>query len=78
MAHLAHPRFAATRRKLTAPLEYALLWRGVQSVGGLYAQLGATVPSRAFELAYSPGFRHGLVGAPISSTTLTEPESEKS
>jgi predicted unusual protein kinase regulating ubiquinone biosynthesis (AarF/ABC1/UbiB family) len=60
MTHIAHPRFAATRRKLTAPLEYALLWRGVLSVGGLYAQLGATVPSRGFELAYSPGFRNAI------------------
>jgi hypothetical protein len=42
---------------MTTPLEYALVWRGVLSIGGLYAQLGATVPSRAFELAYSPGFR---------------------
>ena len=43
---------------MTSPLEYALVWRGVLSVGGLYARLGATVPSRAFELAYSPGFRN--------------------
>jgi predicted unusual protein kinase regulating ubiquinone biosynthesis (AarF/ABC1/UbiB family) len=58
MNHLTHPRFAGIRRELTTPLEYALLWRGVLSIGGLYAQLGATVPSRAFEQAYSPGFRH--------------------
>jgi predicted unusual protein kinase regulating ubiquinone biosynthesis (AarF/ABC1/UbiB family) len=69
MTHLAHPRFAATRRRLTAPLEYALLWRGVLSIGGLYAQLGATVPSRGFELAYSPGFRHAAAGNPAGSTT---------
>jgi predicted unusual protein kinase regulating ubiquinone biosynthesis (AarF/ABC1/UbiB family) len=62
MKHLAHPRFASTRRSLTAPLEYALLWRGVLSIGGLYAQLGATVPTRAFELAYSPGFRKAIAG----------------
>jgi predicted unusual protein kinase regulating ubiquinone biosynthesis (AarF/ABC1/UbiB family) len=57
MAHLSDRRFAGIRRHMTTPLEYALFWRGVLSVGGLYAQLGATVPSRAFELAYSPGFR---------------------
>src|SRR6185437_336223 len=60
MTHLTQARFAAIRRELTTPLEYALIWRGVLSVGGLYAQLGATVPSRAFELAYSPGFRHAM------------------
>jgi hypothetical protein len=76
MAHLAHPRFTATRRKLSAPLEHALLWRGVLSIGGLYAQLGATVPSRAFELAYSPGFRNAVVGAtPTNSTSPTNPNS---
>jgi predicted unusual protein kinase regulating ubiquinone biosynthesis (AarF/ABC1/UbiB family) len=69
MSHLAHPRFAATRRQLTAPLEYALLWRGVLSIGGLYAQLGATVPSRAFELAYSPGFRNAAAGNPAGDGT---------
>jgi hypothetical protein len=30
---------------------------------GLYAQLGATVPTRAFHLAYSPGFRDGHMPA---------------
>jgi predicted unusual protein kinase regulating ubiquinone biosynthesis (AarF/ABC1/UbiB family) len=58
MTHLTQPRFAGIRREMTTPGEYALIWRGVLSVGGLYAQLGATVPSRGFELAYSPGFRH--------------------
>jgi hypothetical protein len=38
-----------------------LVWRGVLSVGGLHARLGATVPSRGFELAYSPGFRHAIL-----------------
>jgi predicted unusual protein kinase regulating ubiquinone biosynthesis (AarF/ABC1/UbiB family) len=61
MTHLAQPRFAAVRRELTAPRDYALIWRGVLSVAGLYARLGATVPSRAFELAYSPGFRHATL-----------------
>jgi predicted unusual protein kinase regulating ubiquinone biosynthesis (AarF/ABC1/UbiB family) len=63
MAHLTQSRFAAVRRELTTPLEYALIWRGVLSAGGLYAQLGATVPSRAFEMAYSPGFRHAALSA---------------
>jgi predicted unusual protein kinase regulating ubiquinone biosynthesis (AarF/ABC1/UbiB family) len=63
MPHLAQSRFAAVRRELTAHGEYALVWRGVLSVAGLYARLGATVPSRAFELAYSPGFRHSTLSA---------------
>ncbi|MDX6296488.1 MAG: hypothetical protein QOI51_345, partial [Nocardioidaceae bacterium] len=63
MTHLTQSRFATIRHDLTTPLEYALLWRGVLSVGGLYAQLCATVPSRAFELAYSPGFRHATISA---------------
>ena len=58
MTHLTQPRFAGIRREASTPLEYALIWRGVISAAGLYAQLGATVPSRGFELAYSPGFRH--------------------
>jgi predicted unusual protein kinase regulating ubiquinone biosynthesis (AarF/ABC1/UbiB family) len=58
ITHLTQPRFARIRREMSTPLEYALIWRGVLSVAGLYAQLGATVPSRGFELAYSPGFRH--------------------
>jgi predicted unusual protein kinase regulating ubiquinone biosynthesis (AarF/ABC1/UbiB family) len=58
MTHFTQPRFASIRHEMTTPPEYALTWRGVFSIGGLYAQLGATVPSRGFELAYSPGFRH--------------------
>lgn len=61
IAHLTEPRFAAIGKELTAPREYALFWRAVLSVAGLYARLGATVPSRRFELAYSPGFRHATV-----------------
>jgi predicted unusual protein kinase regulating ubiquinone biosynthesis (AarF/ABC1/UbiB family) len=57
MAHLTQSRFAGIRAELATPVEYALIWRGVLSVSGLYAQLGATVPSRGFERAYSPGFR---------------------
>ena len=55
--HLAESRFAPVRREFTAPREYALVWRGALSLAGLFARLGATVPSRGFELAYSPGFR---------------------
>jgi predicted unusual protein kinase regulating ubiquinone biosynthesis (AarF/ABC1/UbiB family) len=62
MTHLTHPRFARIRREMTTPLEYTLIWRGVLSVAGLYAQLGATVAARGFELAYSPGFRHSNAG----------------
>jgi predicted unusual protein kinase regulating ubiquinone biosynthesis (AarF/ABC1/UbiB family) len=58
MAHLTQPRFARIRAEMATPVEYTLIWRGVLSVSGLYAQLGATVPSRGFERAYSPGFRH--------------------
>jgi hypothetical protein len=54
MTHLTQSRFAAIRRELTTPLGYAIMWRGVLSLGGLYSQINATVPSRAFELAYSP------------------------
>jgi hypothetical protein len=47
-------------RKLTPPPEYALVWRATLSAAGLFAQLGATVPTRGFHLAYSPGFRSGI------------------
>ena len=60
MAHLTHRRFAAVTRQLTAAGEYTLIWRALLSVAGLYARLSATVPSRGFELAYSPGFRHAV------------------
>jgi predicted unusual protein kinase regulating ubiquinone biosynthesis (AarF/ABC1/UbiB family) len=63
MAHLAQSRFADMRRELASPVEFALIWRGALSVGGLYSRLNATVPARAFELAYSPGFRHGAISA---------------
>ena len=64
MAHLAEPRFAPAVRKLTPPPEYALVWRATLSAAGLFAQLGATVPTRGFHLAYSPGFRSGINAAP--------------
>jgi predicted unusual protein kinase regulating ubiquinone biosynthesis (AarF/ABC1/UbiB family) len=63
MAHFTEPRFAPVMRKLTPPREYALVWRSTLATAGLYAQLGATVPTRAFHLAYSPGFRDGILGA---------------
>ena len=63
MAHLTKSRFAAIRAELTTPLEYTLIWRGVLSISGLYAQLGATVPSRGFERAYSAGFRRATRSA---------------
>ena len=62
MAHFTEPRFAPALRNLTPPREYALLWRATLSAAGLYAQLGATVSTRGFHLAYSPGFRDGILG----------------
>jgi predicted unusual protein kinase regulating ubiquinone biosynthesis (AarF/ABC1/UbiB family) len=60
MAHLTAPRFAPALRSLTPPPEYALVWRATLSAAGLFAQLGATVPTRGFHLAYSPGFRGSI------------------
>jgi hypothetical protein len=60
MAHLTAPRFASALRSLTLPPEYALVWRATLSAAGLFAQLGATVPTRGFHLAYSPGFRGSI------------------
>ncbi|HEX4657396.1 MAG TPA: AarF/UbiB family protein [Streptosporangiaceae bacterium] len=62
MAHFTGPRFAPALRNLTLPPEYALVWRATLSAAGLFAQLGATVPTRGFHLAYSPGFRGGVQG----------------
>jgi predicted unusual protein kinase regulating ubiquinone biosynthesis (AarF/ABC1/UbiB family) len=62
MAHFTEPRFAPALRNLSPPREYALLWRATLSATGLFAQLGATVPTRGFHLAYSPGFRDGIAG----------------
>jgi len=62
MAHFTEPRFAPALRNLSPPREYALVWRATLSAAGLFAQLGATVPTRGFHLAYSPGFRDGIVG----------------
>jgi len=63
MVHFTEPRFAPVLRNLTPPREYALVWRATLSAAGLYAQLGATVPTRGVHLAYSPGFRDGTLGA---------------
>jgi predicted unusual protein kinase regulating ubiquinone biosynthesis (AarF/ABC1/UbiB family) len=63
MAHFTEPRFGPALRHLTPPREYALVWRATLSAAGLFAQLGATVPTRGFHLAYSPGFRDGIPGA---------------
>jgi len=60
MAHFTEPRFAPALRSLTPPPQYALLWRATLSAAGLFAQLGATVPTRGFHLAYSPGFRGSI------------------
>jgi hypothetical protein len=60
MAHLTAPRFAPAVRKLAPPPQYALVWRATLSAAGLFAQLGATVPTRGFHLAYSPGFRGAI------------------
>ena len=60
MAHLTDPRFTPAVRLLTPPPEYALVWRATLSAAGLFAQLEATVPTRGFHMAYSPGFRDGL------------------
>jgi predicted unusual protein kinase regulating ubiquinone biosynthesis (AarF/ABC1/UbiB family) len=62
MAHFTDPRFAPALRNLSPPREYALVWRATLSAAGLFAQLGATVPTRGFHLAYSPGFRCGTRG----------------
>ena len=63
MTHFTEPRFAPALRNLTPPREYALMWRATLSAAGLFAQLGATAPTRGFHLAYSPGFRDGVLGA---------------
>jgi len=68
LAHLTEPRFAPALRNLTPPREYALVWRATLSAAGLFAQLGATVPTRGFHLAYSPGFRGGFLPAQTRRT----------
>jgi predicted unusual protein kinase regulating ubiquinone biosynthesis (AarF/ABC1/UbiB family) len=65
MAHFTEPRFVPALRNLTPPRDYALVWRATLSAAGLYAQLGATVPTRGFHLAYSPGFRDGTLGGQL-------------
>ena len=67
MAHLTEPRYAPALRNLTPPPEYALVWRATLSAAGLFAQLGATVPTRGFHLAYSPGFRGAICPGPAAA-----------
>jgi hypothetical protein len=43
------------------PPPAGFVWRATLSAAGLFAQLGATVPTRGFHLAYSPGFRGGIL-----------------
>jgi predicted unusual protein kinase regulating ubiquinone biosynthesis (AarF/ABC1/UbiB family) len=57
MNHFTEPRFAPVIHALSPPREYALVWRATIAAAGLFAQLGATVPTRGFHLVYSPGFR---------------------
>jgi len=71
MAHLTQPRFAPALRYLTPPPQYALVWRATLSAAGLFAQLGATVPTRGFHLAYSPGFRGSIPPARHQQTDGT-------
>jgi len=68
IAHLTEPRFAPALRNLTPPPQYALVWRATLSAAALFAQLGATVPTRGFHLAYSPGFRRGAPPAPATAS----------
>ncbi|HEX4657247.1 MAG TPA: AarF/UbiB family protein [Streptosporangiaceae bacterium] len=73
MAHFTEPRFAPAVRNLTPPPQYALVWRATLSAAGLFAQLGATVPTRAFHLAYSPGFRDSIPAGPAAHGTPAAP-----
>ena len=63
MSHFAEPRFAPVIHSLSPPREYALVWRATVAAAGLFAQLGATVPTRGFHLVYSPGFRDAQPGS---------------
>jgi predicted unusual protein kinase regulating ubiquinone biosynthesis (AarF/ABC1/UbiB family) len=74
MAHLTAPRFAPALHELTPPREYALVWRATLSAAGLFAQLGATVPTRGFHLAYSPGFRRDTRRAPAGARAPAAPQ----
>ena len=67
MTHFTAPRFAPALRNLTPPPEYALVWRATLAAAGLFAQLGATVPTRGFHLAYSPGFRGSILPGPAAA-----------
>jgi predicted unusual protein kinase regulating ubiquinone biosynthesis (AarF/ABC1/UbiB family) len=73
IAHFTEPRFAPAVRNLTPPPQYALVWRATLSAAGLFAQLGATVPTRGFHLAYSPGFRDSIPAGPAAHGTPAAP-----
>jgi predicted unusual protein kinase regulating ubiquinone biosynthesis (AarF/ABC1/UbiB family) len=73
MVHLTAPRFASALRTLTPPPDYALVWRATLSAAGLFAQLGATGPTRGFHLAYSPGFRDGIIPGPAGAGAPAAP-----
>jgi predicted unusual protein kinase regulating ubiquinone biosynthesis (AarF/ABC1/UbiB family) len=73
MAHLTDPRFATALRDLTPPPEYALVWRATLSAAGLFAQLGATVPTRGLHLVYSPGFRGSLPSPAMAHAPAAPP-----
>ena len=45
---------------------------GLARIRGLFAQLGATVPTRGFHLAYSPGFRDSVPPARRTGGTLRQ------
>jgi hypothetical protein len=64
-------------RKLTPPREYALVWRATLSAAGLFAQLGATVPTRGFHLAYSPGFRGDILPPPAAAGAPAAPPHQR-
>jgi len=61
---------------LTLPPEHALVWRATLSAAGLFAQLGATEPTRRFHLAYSPGFRVGIFPAPAAARRASLPAAQ--
>ena len=62
MTHLTQPRFAPALRNLTPPPQYALLWRATLSAAGLFAQLGATVPTRG---STSPTHQDSAAASPL-------------
>jgi hypothetical protein len=75
MAHLTEPRFAPAMLPDPAPGIRPRLARDALSAAGLFAQLGATAPTRRFHLAYSPGFRGAIPpGLAPADTTAAPPQ----